>query len=326
MGRMYMGPRGYEQWVPDCAINPDFSRQGSTSVQRFLNGGASVNRSKAGSKIYAMTWNMKGRDELRPIRDMAEGLFDVTDGVNLIYFLDPMAVDKNLLSQMYASPMQGADDGISWLPDRDPTLVPTGRSSLRYPARSAVYKLTKADVSSKVYIPVPPGYSIWVGVHGQQSGASIRVAAVDSIGNAGPGFPIRTLSVFDTKRVDVETRGTEDVIGIELDLSVDREIAVSFAWAGEADRSVSIRSNVGRPVATNWVKNPRLLRSSGTVSTPEGIKPAVEGLSGTNAVAWQDGLYAEGGGSSAKVLWNAPTEGFGISPFGTSPFGNPVGS
>lgn len=323
MGRMWMGTRGYERWVPDCAINPDFTRQGASATTTFLGGGRKVVRSRSGSKSYQMTWNMKHRDDVRFISDLAEGLYDAFDGVNLVYFLDPMAMDRNVLSQMHASPMQAAIDGIPWISRKEPKLVPTGSSSLGYPARSAVYSLKDTDVSSKVYIPIPPGYSAWVGVHGQQDDACVRVATVSSAGNASSPKKLEILSIDDPLRFNSQFSASESVIGIELDIGTTPAISKVFEWRGAADDSPSDAIEEGRLIATNWVRNPRMLTTSGTVQTSSGPKPAVKGIIATNAVAWQDSLHAGASGKSLKIEWPSDPSvvGFGTSTFGTSPFG-----
>lgn len=300
MGRMWMGTRGYERWVPDCSINPDFSQIGYSNVSRFLNGGASSKRSKASSKQYNMTWNMKRRDELRFITDLAQGLYDAVDGVNLIYFLDPMAMERNVLSQMYASPMQGAVDGMPWVPDYEPKLVPTGDATQSYPVRSAVYALKNSDVSSKVYIPIPPGYVGWVGVHGISSGASVRSARVRPGGQADSPMNLPTLSVNDVTRVGSAFKASDGLIGIELDLGIDTP--GTFGWTGTANASTSTWTRQGSPTLTNYVQNP----------AAEGATASLAAISNGSVAMVADAVTGPGTRSYKSTSTAATISSFGL--------------
>ena len=220
MGRMWMGTRGHERWVPDCSINPDFSQVGSSQTMRYLNGGAASRRSKSASKQYAMTWNMKHRDDIRVITDLAQGVYDTRDGTNLIYFLDPMALDRNVLSQMYATPVQAAVDGMPMVVDVDPVAVPTPLNQLDYPARSARYRVSRLDVTVPIYVPIPPGHTAWVGAHGSQDGVSLICSPVIN-GNVTTGQPLTLLSVSDVTRVNTPIVGSVETTGLELQLALD---------------------------------------------------------------------------------------------------------
>lgn len=197
---MYFGTRGHMQWVPACAVNPDFSKVGWSTQMQYLNGGAGVRSSSGSHKEYQMSWNSHSRDSLRPISDYADGMYDSVAGVNLIYFLDPVAMDKNILPYMWSVPSQNISDGTTLTPGQDPTVVTTPTNSLGYPARSAVYA---ANVSSStVWIPVPSGYTAWVGAHGTATGAAgVVVTPTSGMGSLTPST-LTMLPVTSTTRVN----------------------------------------------------------------------------------------------------------------------------
>jgi hypothetical protein len=97
---MWMGTRDFADWVPACSINADFSSVGWSAKTTYLNGGAYVRRSRGTHKEYELNWPLSPRDDLRKIDDLAKGLW----GDGLIYFLDPFAMDKNVLPPHWASP------------------------------------------------------------------------------------------------------------------------------------------------------------------------------------------------------------------------------
>lgn len=211
-GVIWFGTRKYMQWVPAPAINADFSRAGWASKTQFLNGGASVRRSFSGHKEYSMSWNLAARDYLRPITDYAEGIY----GSGSIYFLDPMAMDKNILPQNWATPGLAGLDAMPLIRGVKPTVAENGTITLGYPAFSATYMAV--GVAEKVWLPVPPGYSLWLGFHGANI-ANGRVQATPTLGSLSyPAVDLVPLGMVDT-RVNTEfVGGTYD--GVELALKI----------------------------------------------------------------------------------------------------------
>ena len=213
--KMYFGTRGYMQWVPACGINPDFSKIGWSAQMQYLNGGAGVRASSGSHKEYTMAWNSGTRDELRVISDYADGLYDTATGVNLVYFLDPMAMDKNVLPFVWSAPAQGFADAVTLTPGQQPTVVATPANVLGYPARSAVYK---ANLSSQtLWIPVPAGYTAWVGAHGSAVGdAGVLVTPTAGAALLTP-VKLTLLSVTSTTRVNTSfSDANSDGIQISL--------------------------------------------------------------------------------------------------------------
>lgn len=164
--KMYIATRYRGAWIPAPAINANFSEVGWADRMDFLSGGAAIMRSKSAHKEYSFSWNVNSRDELRAVTDLASGLW----GTGLIYPIDPMAMDKNLLPQFMASPMLGAIDAPVLVGTNRPTLVDTITNTLGYPVQSAQY--ATGTVRQRVYIPIPPGHTAWVGVHGNTAGAA----------------------------------------------------------------------------------------------------------------------------------------------------------
>jgi hypothetical protein len=212
-GKMYMGVRGNEQWVPACQISPDFTRAGWNQSSSNLQGGLRVNSSKSGSKGYAMTWGNKPRADMRIISDMKEGHYDTKDGVNLIYFLDPMAMEHNLAPQMWSAFALAAEDGMPLFRGQRPRAVPTPPNDFGYPARSAVYRCT--GETAKLYVPIPKGYVAWVGAHGASDGAAgIRVTPQRGLQELGY-VQLNLLDVSTDQLVNHEFKG---YTGIELSM------------------------------------------------------------------------------------------------------------
>jgi hypothetical protein len=156
-----------------------------------------------------MSWNLKKRDELRPITDYADGIY----GNELIYFIDAMAMDKNVLPQHWAFPGQALFDAPPLVKNTPPTAVPTPVNTLAYPTTSAVYTL--GGTSQTIWLPIPPGYTAWVGVHGEASLVPTDTAAVQGTVDGGAPVALPFLAVTDDTRFSTSFDGT----GLELTLT-----------------------------------------------------------------------------------------------------------
>lgn len=183
--RMWMGPRGYEQWVPMPAIDPAYTRAFWTSSTPLLNGGQSIRSSKNGHNAYAFTWNKGSWDDIMPVRDMADGVWDSSDGVNLIYFLEPTSMRRNVLPQFMATPHLGSEDAPPLLFDTRPTTRREAQSVWNLPARSALYP-TSSAAPQRVYVPIPPDFTAHFGWVGDAGGnGQVQVFDVNASGTNG---------------------------------------------------------------------------------------------------------------------------------------------
>lgn len=205
--KMYFGNRNYMQWVPAPDINYDSSKRGFASTAGYLNGGQFVRRSATAAKGYVLTWTLKNRDQIRAINDYADGVY----GLGPVYFLDPFAMDKNLLPQYFAVPALGTEDAplmVGEYEEDRPTTVVTGPNTNGYPYLTAVFSLDGSEKKTPVFIPIPSGYSLWVGAHGSQSGtAGVTVTPTTGpTGVAGSVSPAM-LSVQTTTRVNTQING-----------------------------------------------------------------------------------------------------------------------
>lgn len=215
---MWFGNRNYMQWVKAPAINYDSSKRGYASTATYLNGGAFVKRSATAAKGYNFTWTLKNRDEIRAINDYADGVF----GPGPIYFLDPFAMDKNLLPQFWAVPALGNIDAplLAGLYDEDrPDVIPTTPNNGGYPFNTAIYNLAADTLLSQVWLPCPAGYSLWFGAHGTATGtAGVSVTPTTGPTTTDDAIDLTLLSVLDDTRVDTQVNG-DDYNGALLSLS-----------------------------------------------------------------------------------------------------------
>lgn len=217
--QMWFGTRGFERWVKSPVPGGDTSKVGFTSgVLQYLDGGAGLRASQAAHREYNWSWpNTTSRAEMRQIVDYAEGVYDSVDGVNLIHFLDPMAMDQNLLPQWWATPALGGSDGLPLIADAEPTMVSTPANALDYPARGARYTFG-AGFPASVYIPIPPGHVAWVGVHGEATGGATVQATQVAGYAAGATTAVPLQAVTDQARVTTPISPSAGKGGVLLSL------------------------------------------------------------------------------------------------------------
>lgn len=201
--KMYFGTRERMTWVNCPAINTDLSKGRWSSNGQFLNGGAYVRNSVTGNKRYQFSWNMASSDEIREILDYADGLY----GSDLVYFLDPFAVAKNLLPSWWASPRLQNEDAPPLTRGKRPSLVDTPANPHAYPTKSAVYTLTGSESFDSVYIPLPPGYELHFGAHGSSTGD----AAVAVVPEGGVAEVVAMLDVTSIELTNTVLSGTTGV-------------------------------------------------------------------------------------------------------------------
>lgn len=228
--RMYFGVRGNMRWIKMPRIDMAAPRVGWGSKSQYLNGGAGVRGSVGAHYEYVMSWG-GGRDEMRPIFDYANGIYDTQEGVNLIYFLDPTVMDKNVLPALWASPFQQVVDGLTLFPSQKPKLVSTDVNSYDYPARSATY--ISNGPSRSLWVPIPPGYTAWVGVHGLAEGdAGITVATTYGL-TSSTATLLETLPVDTDQRFSASYAASGSVDGILLTLADNGPASTDlFTWSG----------------------------------------------------------------------------------------------
>jgi len=166
------------------AVNMPSSKQGYFNKVDFLNGGTSIRRSTASHKNYTMSWNFLDRDEARKILDLADGVY----GRGPLYVHDPIAADRNVLPQWWATPAQGLSDGLALNDGTRGESVVTPANSLNFPSESILYTVLSGQ-TRRVWIPIPDGYTAWVGAYGS-NGTGGTVVATPTIDAGSDGTPV----------------------------------------------------------------------------------------------------------------------------------------
>lgn len=193
------------------SVSMPSSKVGWENRINYLNGGATIRRSRAAHKNYTLTWNSIDRDEARKLLDLADGIYGTGD----IYWHDPFTADRNVLPQWWAAPMQGGYDGLPLNGDVRGTLFPTAANGLDMPVESIEYNVT-LGTSRYIWIPIPVGYTAWVGAYGTSGTGGGLIATPTTVGGGeGPADILTLLDVNDDSRF-TENYSSNSYNGVEL--------------------------------------------------------------------------------------------------------------
>jgi hypothetical protein len=220
---MFIGTREFMLEVRCPNVTMPSGKVGWSSELNYLNGGASVRRSTSASKRYEMTWNSMTRDQARVILDLADRLYGTGD----IYWLDPFVNDKNMLPQMWASPMQGLYDGLPLIGYDRPTAA-LGSPTNGFPVQSAVYEINPGDISRKVWVPIPTGYTAHIGVYGQNgTGGKIYATPTFNATNSDTPQELTLMNTNNTARANLTVAAIDGYNGVELSLGGNGTITLT---------------------------------------------------------------------------------------------------
>lgn len=218
----YIGTRKRLVELRAPSVNMPSSKQGFFNKVDFLNGGTAVRRSTASHKNYTMTWNFIERDDARVITDLADGVY----GTGPIYVHDPVAADRNVLPQWWATPAQGLRDGLPLNKGVRGVAAATPTNTLGFPVDSITYTVL-AGQTRRVWVPIPPGYTAWVGAYGADGtgGTVVATPTVDSVTDGTP-VTLTLLDVTDDSRFN-QSFASSSFDGVELSLGGEGTVTLT---------------------------------------------------------------------------------------------------
>lgn len=208
---LYFGTRDTMLQITPPDVNYGNTRKGYNDRIDFINGGLAVKRSVATHKEYNFSWTMKRSADVRPIGDFYGGVY----GPGPFYFLVPGETEQNVVPLQWSSPAQGSFDAPLLVGAKAPTVAATAINSLGYSSLTASYT---TGTKRKLYIPIPPGFKAWVGVHGPSTSVGkVQVQGAISRTNLAAPVAIAPLAVSDPVRVNTSFSGNL-FAGIEISL------------------------------------------------------------------------------------------------------------
>lgn len=168
----------------------DMSPQSWSADWTYLNGGGGVRHAWGNHKEYTFEWP---ESSSRQMAMLMQSYRNGTYGRGLIYFIDPLIYDMNILPARWADPsMAIADEGAPLVNGVYPEgVVTSGGDVNNLPVTSAYYYLDDTlpgyrTTAETLFIPIPTGYTLYLGVMYTATGAGVVCATpVDASGNNG---------------------------------------------------------------------------------------------------------------------------------------------
>lgn len=210
-GQVYFGTADKQMWIKAPASGMKASNVGWASESQLLDGRAFVKRSSGSHKRYESSWNgsLNADDDssLQHIVNFADGLY----GDGPFYFLDPFAINQNVLPPNWAAPMLAQNDWLALTDDIQPTFTASSINN-HFPVKYATYVTTAAFASErKLRIIIPSGYKFHFGWHGPATGSTTGIRIVPYLRSTGaastPANPTK-ITAGGTTRTNTNFSGT----------------------------------------------------------------------------------------------------------------------
>lgn len=176
--KVYFGNSIKQLWIPAPRTGLNASSEGFFSDAQLLTGRAFIRRSKANHRRFSPSWTgslnaPSVNDSLHTIKDFFDGIY----GGGPYYWLDPFAVNTNLLAPHWAAPMLSGNDWPAISSIGTAVLVDTPANNRNYPYKSLELELPAEIATSTSYarIIIPEGYRLHFGWHGTQDSGDATI-------------------------------------------------------------------------------------------------------------------------------------------------------
>lgn len=204
----WFGTKEFSQWLPTPLAGADMSSLGSEVGGTYLDGGGYQVNAWDTHKTYSFEWPSSTSPE---VAQTLKSYRDGTYGRGLIYFLDPLTFDKNILPARFADPsMALGNEAPSLVAGVTPVEMPTSNwVAKRLPARSVMYDVASAPPATigngtALWIPVPEGHTLYLGAHYSYGGnGGVFYHPVDASGTPGTGVRLTPKTSASRSRVGV---------------------------------------------------------------------------------------------------------------------------
>lgn len=212
--KVYFGNSTKQLWIPAPRTGLSASSSGFFTDSQLLSGRAFIKRSKASHRRFSPAWvgplNASSvNDSLHTIKDYFDGIY----GDGPFYWLDPYAIDTNLLAPNWASPMlsQNGWDSISSVGTA--SLVDTETNVRNYPYKSLrlSFSASVQESTESFRIILPESHRLHFGWHGEQNSGSATIILRCYDRDTGTATDVSTepLAVTSSIRTNTQVRGRD---------------------------------------------------------------------------------------------------------------------
>lgn len=218
--QVYFGSRSNMAWVPAPKINMARGLVTWENSTQRINGTANVAAGQSPHREYDVEWNILPDRDMSFVDAALRGDYGVwfadlgtkptTDVTRRgLYFLDPFAMSTNILPDWIASPGRAIRGGRPMM--RKTAMIAKNNpnpSVLDRPSQGVEYALTADTVPMLHPIPIPPGYTLHLGVAGGTWGPARMRILNDDDPTLNELTPITTSSTSLTNYTYANVSGT----------------------------------------------------------------------------------------------------------------------
>lgn len=210
--KVYFGNAVKQLWIPAPKTGLNAPTAGYFSDAQLLSGRAFIKRSKANHRRFSPVWSgplnaASQSDSLHTIKDYFDGIY----GDGPFYWLDPFAIDTNLLSPNWASPMLTQNGWASISTVGTASLVDTETNTRDYPYKALrlTFGSTVQESTEKFRIIIPEGHKLHFGWHGERNSgdATIILRCHDRDTGATTDVTTSPLAVTSAIRTNTQVNG-----------------------------------------------------------------------------------------------------------------------
>lgn len=260
---LWFGTSEHMDWFPTPLRGADVSPTGWSASNDLLNGGGHQLNSAGSHKNYIFEWSgASSRDVAQRMVSYSQGSY----GRGLIYFLDPLTWDTNVLPAMWADPSMGVGyEGATLVYGIDPLPAPTSNwRANELPVTSAFYNLSGVTPGWRgkedaVFVPIPEGYSLSLGAFYQFSGSGGLFYRTQSQSGALGDVQGVTPLPNDSSEVLNTLIGGSNVSGVWLFVGRSTSANSSVTLTAMIARLIETSKTVSQKIATNLFTNPNLV-------------------------------------------------------------------
>ena len=212
--KVYFGNATKQLWIPAPRTGLNASSAGYFSDAQLLSGRAFVKRSRANHRRFSPAWvgplnATSVNDSLHTIKDYFDGIY----GDGPFYWLDPFAIDSNLMAPNWASPMLTQNGWESISSVGTASLVDTESNTRNYPYKSLRLSFTASvqESTESFRIILPESHRLHFGWHGEQNSgdATIILRCYDRDTGATTDVVTEPLAVTSSIRTNQQVRGRD---------------------------------------------------------------------------------------------------------------------
>mgnify|MGYP003417739565 len=251
--RMWFGTEERMGWIETPLSGADVSPAGWSADATMLNGGGFALNSWASHKRFSFGW---GESATRQLASTLHSYADGSFGRGLLYFLDPMWYEINVLPKHWADPSMALNaEAPPLIYDVDPSSTPTSPNSNNLPVQTAIYTPPTAgfNQADSLFIPIPEGHYLHLGAVYTRTGTGGVFYSPVSLTGATGAAVLLPQTAPNAATLNATVIPQSGLKGIRLWIGKTSGAASTVSITGMVARISSPSDAIGGMLERNWL-------------------------------------------------------------------------